>query len=188
MLEVALDNAVAADYTALVAFIEGLYPGGTDDSSLSYLGMYMYDHTYTYSGATFDLDLILYSGTLSLEITDQSGGGTPPWPGSQWAAFNLSGLTRPTSTVIDDVVEMTSSVQTILSVTLNNVNDTAYNDLLTQIGTLLGVAPYPGSTIGSNGSPIREDMFMASSGTSTIIVDLSMDTVADEISIAVGKT
>jgi hypothetical protein len=189
-LVVQLENAGVAAYNALVSTIEGRYSIGTDSSQPSF-GIYVYDHTYTYSGESFALNIILDmsgmslpAGAMVLTVTNQSGGGAYTWPDAgKWAAFNLSGLTQPAGTVIFDVSELTTPYLT-LSVTLNNVGDTAYNALLSQIGTLLGAGPL--STIGSDGSPNREDVFMIS-GTNTIMVGLSMDTGIDEIIIAAVK-
>jgi hypothetical protein len=84
---------------------------------------------------------------------------------------------------VDDVTE-TGSPSALLSVTLNNINHTAYEDLLSQITTRLG-SPY--SSTGSSATQTREDVFMTTMGANTLIVTLEMDTSYDEITISAIK-
>jgi hypothetical protein len=136
----------------------------------------------------FDLNGMTYSaGTLILSVSSDSAGGSYTWPDdSQWASFNLSGLTQPAGTVIDDVTVMTSPYE-MVSVTLNNVDDTAYEDLYDQIYSKLNVNPYPNE--GSSGDPNREAAFMLTdiTNSSTLTVYLSMDTDNDEIVVSAMK-
>jgi hypothetical protein len=54
-------------------------------------------------------------------------GGFVVWPDiNRWTAFNLSGLTQPAGTTVDDVTE-TESPTALLSVTLEM--DTAYDEI-----------------------------------------------------------
>jgi hypothetical protein len=109
-------------------------------------GMYVYGFTY---GANFELNIIydqnggVYSaGTLIVTIYDNSATGSYTWPeDGRWVSFNLSGLTQPEGTVIaEEVIDMTSPYD-MVSVTLNNVGDTAYDNLYEQIHTLLNYNP-----------------------------------------------
>jgi hypothetical protein len=180
-LLVYLQNAGAAAFDDLVSQFALL--GGTSATS-SESGYRIYEHVYTYSGANFTLTLTYGSGVLILSIEPGDPSGFTVWlDNSRWTAFNLSGLTQPAGTTVDDVTE-TASPSALLSVTLNNINHTAYEDLLNQIRTRLGT-PY--TSTGSSTTQAREDVFVTTMGADTLIVTLEMDTAYDEITISAIK-
>jgi hypothetical protein len=69
----------------------------------------------------------------------------------------------------------------MVSVTLNAINHTAYEDLLSQIAARLGS---PFSSTGSSATQTREAVFMATAGATPLVVTLEMDASYDEITIA----
>jgi hypothetical protein len=180
-LLVYLENAGTAAFDNLVNQCAVL--GGTPTTS-SGSGYSVYELAYTYSGADFTLTLTYGSGTLLVSIEPGDPSGFTVWPdNSRWTVFNLSGLTQPAGTTVEDVAE-TGSPSALLSVTLNTINHTAYEDLLSQITARLGT-PY--TSTGSSTTQTREDVFMTAMGASTLIVTLEMDTPYDEIIISAIK-
>ncbi|MDR1176049.1 MAG: hypothetical protein LBK83_11345 [Treponema sp.] len=169
----AFDN-LAGQFTVL----DGI-PAASNESGYS-----IYELAYVYSGANFTLTMTHGSGMLILSIEPDDPGGFVVWPdNSRWTVFDLSGLTQPAGTTVDDVTE-TGSPATLLSVTLNNISHTAYEDLLSQIITRLG-NPY--TSTGSSSTQTREDVFMTTMPANTLVVTLEMDTSYDEITIAAIK-
>jgi hypothetical protein len=147
-------------------------------------GYRFYELAYMYSGASFTLSMTYGSGMLILSIEPDDPSGFFVWPGNdRWTVFNLSGLTQPAGTTVADVTE-TESPTAMLSVTLNNINHTAYEDLLSHITALLG-SPY--TSTGTSATQTREDVFMSTVGATMLIVTLEMDTSDDEITIAAIK-
>jgi hypothetical protein len=185
-LGIQLGNPDAAAYNALVAQIESLTgSAGTNDTSMADFGLYAYDLAYTHSGETFDLNITCFIGaggaedTLILTVTNASASGSYTWPDTaKWTPFGLSGLTQPSGTVITDVTDQLLPY-TALSVTLESVSDAAYDNLYNQIYNLFGA---PGSSSGSPGDSYRDAAFMIY-GTNTILVELSIDSGFDEITI-----
>jgi hypothetical protein len=180
-LLVYLENADTAAFDNLAGQCTVL--GGTPTTS-SGSGYSVYELSYTYSGADFTLTLTYGSGTLMVSIEPDDPSSFTVWPdNSQWTVFNLSGLTQPAGTTVDDVTE-TGSPSALLSVTLNNINHTAYEDLLNQITARLG-SPY--TSTGSSTTQTREDVFMTTGGSNTLMVMLEMDASYDEIIISAIK-
>jgi hypothetical protein len=180
-LLVYLQNADTAAFDNLVSQFTVL--GGTPTTS-SESGYRFYELAYTYSGTNFTLSLMMTDGVLLLSMEPEDPSGFVVWPDtSRWTVFNLSGLTQPAGTTVDDVTE-TESPTAMVSVTLNNINHTAYEDLLSQITTRLG-PPY--TSTGYSTTQAREDVFMSTVGANTLIVTLAMDTSYDEITIVAMK-
>jgi hypothetical protein len=177
-LIVSLKNADITAFNDMVSqFTAQLGTSGTTSSDYGYS---LYEITYPYTGEDYTLSLIHASGILTLTIEPDDPGGFFVWPGnSQWAAFNLSGLTQPAGTTVADVTEVTGP--SMLSVTLNNIDNTAYEDLLNRITALLGS---PVASSGSAADSAREAGFMTTIDAHTIIVSLTMDTSYDEIVIS----
>jgi hypothetical protein len=174
-LAVSLENA---DTTALnnlenqLTTVLGVTPTTTSVSGLS-----IYEYAYTVSGTGFTLTLFYMSseGILMLSIEPGNPSNFIVWPNnSRWTAFNLSNLTQPSGTTVDDVTESVSASPDMLSITLSNTNNTAYEDLLTQITTLLG-NPY--ESTGSSSTSTREAIFISTMGADTLVVTLEMDTL-----------
>jgi hypothetical protein len=176
-LLVYLQNADTAAFDNLAGQFTVL--GGVPTTSNG-SGYRSYELAYTYSGTDFTLTMTYGSGMLLLSIEPDDPGGFVVWPdNSRWTVFNLSGLTQPAGTTVADVTETESPVA-LLSVTLNNINHTAYEDLLSQIAARLG-SPY--ASEGASATQTREDIFMSTVGANTLIVTLEMDTLYDEITI-----
>jgi hypothetical protein len=179
-LIVSLQNADIESFKNLVnqfAVLDGIpYETAYEDYST-------YELAYTYSGTDFTLTLTYANGILMLSIEPDDPSGFLFWPdNNRWTAFNLSGLTQPAGTTVDEVTEMESPP--MLSVTLNTIDNAAYEDLLNQIAARLGT-PY--LSTGDSSTPEREDNFMSTMGANTFIVNLEMDTSDDEITIAAVK-
>jgi hypothetical protein len=180
-LLVYLQNADAAAFDNLASQFTVL--GGTPTTS-NESGYRFYELAYTYSGTNLTITLAHGNGMLILSIEPDDPGGFTVWPdNSRWTVFNLSGLTQPTGTTVDDVTE-TASPYTMLSVTLNSIDNTAYEYLLSQITTRLGT---PFTSTGTSTTQTREDVFMTAIGANMLIVTLEMDTSYDEITIAAIK-
>jgi hypothetical protein len=185
-LLVQLQNADTAAFDNLVSQFAVL--GGVPTTS-NESGYRFYELAYTYSDAAnlrfdFTLTMTYGSGMLILSIEPGDPGGFAVWPdNSRWTIFNLSGLTQPSGTTVDEVSE-TESPAAMVSVTLNNVNHTAYEDLLSQITTRLGS---PFSSAGSSTTQAREDDFLLTVDANTLVVTLEMDTSYDEITITAIK-
>jgi hypothetical protein len=180
-LLVYLQNADTGAFDALVSQFAAL--GGAPTTS-SESGYRLYEQAYTYSGANFTLTMTYGGGVLIVSIEPDDPGSFAVWPNnSRWTVFNLSGLTRPAGTTVDDVTE-TASPTALLSVTLNTITHTAYEDLLSQITARLG-GPY--TSTGSSATQTREDVFMTAMGANTLIVTLEMDASYDEIIISAIK-
>ncbi|MDR1352610.1 MAG: DUF5018 domain-containing protein [Treponema sp.] len=188
-LGIQLGNPNAAVYNALVSQIESLTGStGTNDTSMTALGLYAYDLAYIHSGGAFDLNITCFistdggdlsSNTLILTVTNASAGGSYTWPDTaKWTPFGLSGLTQPSGAVVTDVTDQLLPY-TALSVTLESVSDAAYDNLYNQIYSLFGA---PDSSSGSPGDSYRNAAFMIY-GTNTILVELSIDSGFDEITI-----
>jgi hypothetical protein len=181
-LMVYLQNADIAAFNNLVSQIETLTGGAGITSSVS--GYSNYELAYNLSGTLFALSLVHANGIVILSIEPDDPGNFVVWPDdSRWAAFNLSGLTQPAGTTIADVTE-TNSPSAMLSVTLNSINNTAYEGLLNRITALWG-SPY--TSTGSAVTPTREDIFMTITGAGYSMVSLTMDTANDEIVVAAVK-
>ncbi|MDR1931750.1 MAG: DUF5018 domain-containing protein, partial [Spirochaetales bacterium] len=178
-LIVYLQNADTAAFDDLVnqfTVLDGI-PTTSSESGYS-----IYELAYIYGGTGFTLTMTYGNGMLLLSIEPDDPSGFAVWPdNSRWTVFNLSGLTQPAGTTVDDVTESASSA---LLVTLNNINHAAYEDLLIQITTLLGT-PY--DSTGSASTPEREDVFISTMGANTLMVMVEMDTVYDEIIITAVK-
>jgi hypothetical protein len=180
-LIMSLRNTSIAAFNNLVSQIEAQL-GNTGITS-SDSGFSVYEITYPYSGANYFLDLTHTDETLFLSIESDDPGRFTVWPdNSRWAALNLSGLTQPAGTTAADVTEMDSPA--MLSVTLNTVDNTAYENLLNQIIALLG-SPY--YSIGSAADPSREAVFMITMSANTLMVSLEMDASYDEIVVIAVK-
>ncbi|MDR1175174.1 MAG: DUF5018 domain-containing protein [Treponema sp.] len=179
-LLVYLQNAGTAAFDNLVSQCTVL--GGTPTTS-SGSGYSIYELAYTYSGTNFTLTLTYGSGVLILSIEPYDPSGFAVWPdNSRWTVFDLSGLTQPAGTTVGDVTESESPA--LLSVTLNNINPAAYEDLLSQFTARLGS---PFTSTGTSATQAREDIFMTTLGVNTLIVTLEMDTANDEITITAVK-
>jgi hypothetical protein len=178
-LIVSLQNADIAAFTNLAGQIETLTGGVGTTSSIS--GYSLYELAYNISGEDFALEMThTTSGTLILSVEPDDTSSFALWPGdSRWTAFNLSGLTQPAGTTINDVTE-TESPYAMLSVTLNSITNAAYEDLRNQIIALLG---NPLNSTGSDTTQTREDAFTLPLDTGSLVVALSMDTADDVIEI-----
>jgi hypothetical protein len=180
-LYVYLQNANTAAYNNLVSQFTVL--GGVPATS-SESGYSIYELTYTHSGNNFTLSLTYGSGMLFLSIEPDDPSGFAVWPdNSRWTVFNLAGLTQPGGTTVDDVTETESPIAS-LSVTLNSINNVAYENLLNQISGQLGS---PITSTGNSSTPAREDIFMSTVGANTFMASLEMDTSYDEITIMAMK-
>ncbi|MDR1098849.1 MAG: DUF5018 domain-containing protein [Treponema sp.] len=104
------------------------------------------------------------------------------WPAAGWAAYGLAGLTQPAGTTIVGMEEdNTLTVQYDLSVTLDHIDNAAYENLRAQIQGHLG---NPVSAQNQDNGT-RTDKFEKPDGLYTIRVRL--DTQNDEISIRADK-
>ncbi|MDR0450166.1 MAG: DUF5018 domain-containing protein [Treponema sp.] len=179
-LLVYLQNADTAAFDNLVSQFSAL-PGVPTTSVES--GYRFYELAYTYGGANFTLSLTYGSGMLLLSIEPDDPSGFTVWPGnSRWTVFNLSGLTQPPGTTVEDVSESESPAY--LSVTLSRISHAVYGDLLSQISSRLGS---PFASTGSSATQNREDNFMSTAGGATLVVMLEMDTSSDAIIITAIK-
>jgi hypothetical protein len=178
-LIVYLQNAGIAAFNNLISQIETISNSVGAVSSAS--GYSSYELAYSFSGGSFSLTLVHTGETAILSIEPDDPGNFVVWPDdSRWTLFNLSGLTQPAGTTIAGVTE-TNSPSAMLSVTLNSITNTAYEDLLNQITALLG-NPY--SSTGSAVTPTREAVFMTVMGAGSVTVILEMDLARDEIVVA----
>jgi hypothetical protein len=179
-----LESANLAAFNALVAEIEsGIGSTGTASTAL---GLSEYELSYSHAGVNYTLTMIhdanglaLAPGTLMLAIEPGAPSGSTQWPdNSRWDDFGLSGLTQPAGTTVADVTDAGSPYE-MLSVTLNQVTNAAYDDLLGQITTRLG-SPF----LSNPGDGTRVDQFSVTAGTNSLMVTLSLDTAYDEIIVS----
>jgi hypothetical protein len=181
-LIVYLQNADLSAFNNLIAQIETLT--GSAGATSSEYGYSFYELVYYLSGAGFSLTLTHTSGIAILSIEPDDPGDFVAWPDdNRWTAFNLSGLTQPPGTTMNDVTE-SNSPYAMLSVTLNSITNAAYEDLLSRIMALLG---NPSASTGSAVTQTREDVFMAAVGANTLTVMLEMNVAYDEIIVTAVK-
>jgi hypothetical protein len=181
-LIVYLQNTDATAFNNLIVQIETLTGSAGTTSSAS--GYSNYELAYNFSGALFALSLVHTNGIAILSIEPDDPGAFFTWPDdSRWAAFNLSGLIQPAGTAIGGITE-TNSPSAMLSVTLNSIDNAAYESLLNRIIALLG-NPY--TSTGSAVTPTREDIFMTVLDANSVTVILEMDVSYDEIIVAAIK-
>jgi hypothetical protein len=180
-----LGGANLAAFNALVAEIESRI--GSTGTGSTVLGVSEYELSYSYAGVNYTLNIVhdanglgLAAGTLILGIAPGAPSISIPWPAnSRWTDFIPSGLTQPAGTTVADVTDA-SSPYDMLSVTLNQVTNAAYEDLLSQITTRLG-SPFLSNNPGDG---TRDDHFMTMAGASNLVVNLSLDTAYDEIIVS----
>jgi hypothetical protein len=181
-----LENADTTAFDYLIGqftVLDGI-PETTNES-----GFRSYERAYTYSGEDYTLSLSFMpyeNGLITLSIEPDDSSAFTVWPDdSQWAVFNLSGLTQPVGTTVGDVYENANAdAGLMLIVVLKNIDHTAYDDLLNQISARLGSPNYSN---GSSSTPIREDGFMSIMGASYLTVSLEIDISSDEIIIGAMK-
>jgi hypothetical protein len=176
-----LENAGA---TAFANLSGQLVISGYTPTTTTLAGISVYELAYAYGGVDYTLTMMTITGdTLTLAIEPDDPSSFNVWPlDNVWTVFNLSGLTQPAQTTVYEVTESDNMV----SVKLNNISQTVYEDLLNRIITLLGSSP--SNSVGNSSTQAREDTFMILQGsTPTLIVNLEMDGAYDEITVTAVK-